>query len=206
MKNLKFNQILLFIIIFIPAIIFAQEKSTATPAPPAPPAEPNYDFSFDFEGFPEMKEQEEKALLQNLKKDLQDQLKIIKTKNKEKYFEFLQQSQFKNMRIPFIAKREKEMYERENKIFELEVNTEALATQYKSAAKSEKERIKTELKQKLNDLFVQKEEDRKQEVQKLEQELKELKESLDVRLKNKNEIINRRMQELLDEDKYLDWE
>jgi len=206
MKNLKFNQILLFIIIFIPAIIFAQEKSTATPAPPAPPAEPNYDFSFDFEGFPEMKEQEEKALLQNLKKDLQDQLKIIKTKNKEKYFEFLQQSQFKNMRIPFIAKREKEMYERENKTFELEVNTEALATQYKSAAKSEKERIKTELKQKLNDLFVQKEEDRKQEVQKLEQELKELKESLDVRLKNKNEIINRRMQELLDEDKYLDWE
>ena len=55
-------------------------------------------------------------------------------------------------------------------------------------------------------VFIQKEEIRKHEVEEWRKELEELKKSLGVRLKNKNEMINRRLQELLNEDKYLDWD
>jgi hypothetical protein len=43
-------------------------------------------------------------------------------------------------------------------------------------------------------------------VEELQQELSELKKSLEVRLRNKDKIIERRMQELLEEDQYLEWD
>ncbi len=201
MKNLKIYYIVLFFLIFAPILIFAQEK---VPAPPVQPAEPEIDFNFD--GFPKMSEKDEQALLKNFKQDLQNQLKIIKKANKNKYYQFLRESQFKNLEVPYLVKRDRDIQRRDRMIFELEIKTQALATEYKSAAKTEQQKIKNELKQKLGELFEKKEEDRKQEVEKLEQELSELKKSLEVRMKNKSEIINRRMEELLDEDQYLDWD
>ena len=62
------------------------------------------------------------------------------------------------------------------------------------------------MKAELNKLFVQKEERRKEEVEILQKELVELQKSLEVRQKNKNQIIERRIQELLEEDEYLDWD
>jgi hypothetical protein len=203
MKSLKIYYIILFLFVSSPAIYFGQEKE---PAPPAPPIEPNLDFNFDFDGFPKMSDEEEKELLKNLNQNLKDELRTIKNVNKNKYYQFLRESQFKNLKIPYLVKRDKEIQERNQKIFELEVKTQALAAKYQSAAKTDQQKIRNELKQKLGELFEKKEEDRKQEVENLEQELSELKKSLEVRIKNKNEIINRRMEELLDEDKYLDWD
>lgn len=202
MNNNKFKYLFFAAVFFISVNLSAQEK----PIAPVPPEDPNFDFQFDFQNFNTISEEEEQDLLKNVKEDLKKELKQIKNFNKNRYFDLLRQSQFKNLAFPFIGKRDKEVQDRENKIFELEVKTEALASKYNTVNKNEKEKIKNELKQQLSDLFVQKEEVRKQEVAQLEQELKELKQSLQVRMQNKNEIINRRMQELLNEDEYLDWE
>ncbi len=196
MKTSYLTSVLL-VILLAPIIIFAQEDSTFM----APPK-----FDFDFRSFPGMTPKEEKALLKSLKKDLRNELKVIKEFNKNKYFGFLRESQFKNMNFPFIVKREKLIQQREREIFELEVKTEALAAKFEKANKNEKENIKRKLRERLNELFDIKEENRKQEVEELQQELEELKKSLKVRLNNKNEIINRRLQELLHEDKYLEWD
>lgn len=203
MKNLKIYQIILFILIISPVLFFGQETE---PTPPAPPAEPNFDFNFDFDGFPKMSEEEEKELLKNLNQDMKDQLRTIKNVNKNKYYQLLRESQFKNLKIPFLVKRDKEIQKRNQRIFELEVKTQALAAKYQSAAKAKQQKIRNDLKQQLSILFEKKEEDRKQEVEKLAQELDELKKSLEIRMKNKSDIINRRIEELLHEDKYLDWD
>ena len=195
-----FYNVSIILILTFAQISFGQTSGT-TPVPPEPPK-----FDFEFQDFNNMSEHEEKQLLKNIKEDLQKELKFIKNFKKDKYFDFLRESQFKNLEIPFMVKREKEQYEREKKIFELEIKTEALASKYEAANRTEKEKIKNELRQKIGDLFIEKEEERKSHVAELEKELSELKKSLEVRMKSKNEIISRRVQELINEDRYLDWD
>jgi len=198
--NIKtISQLILMLFIFS-VFTFAQSK----PEEPEVPEEPS--FEFDFHDFHNISEEDEKELLKNIKNDLRKELQVIKNINEDKYFEFLRESQYKNMKIPFMAKREKLMHERERKIFESEIRTEALAAKYTRANESEKRNIKNQIRTELNGLFEQKEQRRKQEVEVLSNELKELKKSLEVRQKNKKDIIERRVQELLDEDQYLDWD
>ena len=133
-------------------------------------------------------------------------MKEIKKVNKNKYYDFLRQSQFTSMNIPFLVKREREQHERENKILEAEIKTEALAAKYAAANQPDKVKIKNQLREELNKLFDEKEARRQQEVAQLQNELKELQSSLTARQKNKSLIIERRLQELLEEDEYLDWD
>lgn len=194
----------LFVVFFavLTQLTFGQEKI----APPVEPVSPDHEFEFDFQDFIELSKEDEQELLTNLRKELRNDLKIIKGVNKERYIDFLRESQYKNMRIPFIGKHEKAIHERERKIFEAEIKAEALAAKYEKANQAEKEKIKSQLRQELNKLFVEKEERRKQEVEALQKELVELKKSLAARQKNQKQIIERRIQELLDEDQYLDWD
>ena len=209
MENLKYYIIVPALFLFAQNV-FAQEK-LKEPAEHAPPAFPQYeklenDFDFEFDNFFQLKEEDEKKLLKNLNKVLRENLEVIKKVNKEKYIDLLRESQFKNMKIPFIVKHEKLMHERENKIFEAEVEVEALAAKHKNAKSNEQRKIKEELKAELDKLFVLKEERRKQEVEELQKELSELNKSLEIRQRNKAKIIERRLQELLDEDEYLEWD
>ena len=196
---MKIKRVSYVIVLFaiISQTILAQEK-IKVPEPPR--------FDFEFHEFFKLSEEDEKELLKNINKDLKKELEIIKKVNKDKYVEFLKQSQYKNMAIPFMVKREKETWEREQKIFEAEVKAEAFAARYSEARQAEKEQIKKNLKEELKTLFDQKEERRRDEVAELENQLKELRKSLEVRQKNKNQIIERRIQELLEEDEYLEWD
>lgn len=204
MKNYKYY-IFALIILFSTQLLFAQEEPRA-PMPPESGEDIEHDLDFEFQKFFEMKEEDEKKLLNNLKKELQNNLEVIKKVNREKYIDLLRESQFKNMKMPFIVKHEKLMYERENKIFEAEVEVEALAAKHQKASASEQRRIKEQLKSELNKLFALKEERRKQEVDALQKELGELKKTLEVRQRNKDKIIERRIQELLEEEEYLEWD
>jgi len=201
---MKSNFKYLFLVIFVTLtqVSFAQ-KEVEVPEAPEPP---EHVFEFDFQHFTEMSEEDEKELLKNLKIEQLNDLKIIKKVNKERYHDFLRESQYKNMKIPFMGKYEKAIHERERKIFEVEIKTEALAAKYENANQSEKEKIKTQLRQELNILFVEKEERRKHEVEAMQKELVELKKSLAARQRNQKQIIERRIQELLDEDQYLEWD
>lgn len=199
------HYILTLVVFLLPQIFSAQEKPKAPPDPD-PVENFEHQFDFEFQKYFEMKEEDEKKILKNLNETLRSNLEQIKKVNREKYIELLRESQFKNIKIPFIVKHEKLMHERENKIFEAEVKVEALAAKLKNKNTNERSKIKQELKNELNDLFDLKEERRKQEVEELQKELSELKKSLDVRVKNKDKIIERRMQELLEEDQYLEWD
>lgn len=194
--------IMLIALFFFTQTLFAQEEIEA-PEPPEPDVQVDH---WEFNHFLEMSEKDEKELLKNLKKDLREDLQIIKKINKEKYIDFLRESQYKHMRLPFFTKHEKVSHERERKIFEAEIKAEALAAKYATAKQSQKRSIRDQLKVELSQLFVQKEERRKEEVEILQKELVELQKSLEVRQKNKNQIIERRIQELLEEDEYLDWD
>jgi len=201
--NKRFNLIVvLAALIFSFAVINAQTKKNK---PPKPPKLEKFDFDFDFEEF-KMNAEEEQKILKEMKTKLREQLKTIKKSNSNKYFSLLRESNFKNMRFPFMNKEDKEEIERAKRIFELEVESEANVAKYKTSASNKKQNLKSELEKTLQKLFDLKEEERKNEVKELEIELNELRRSLNIRLKNKNEIIKRRLQELLEEDEYLDWE
>jgi hypothetical protein len=201
---MKFKISTLIVILLFTAVQLV--KAQDEPTKPEEPEEPEFSFDFDFQNFPRMSEDDEKELLKNFKENLRKELEVIKEVNKNKYFEFLRESQFKNLKIPFLVKRERVIHERERKIFEAEIKAEAIAVKYENASETEKKKLKEDLQRELVNLFNQKEERRREEVEQLEKELKELKKSLAIRQKNKKEIIDRRLQELLDEDQYLDWD
>ena len=157
----------------------------------------------------EMNEKEESKALKNFSEKELKYLKTIKEADKMKYYELLNRKRFRFSFNDFPRAEmliHKQEQERENKIIGLEIETEGLAIQYKNANENQKEKIKSELKTKLNSLFDLKEEDRKNEVENLEKRLRELKASLEARKRNKDEIVNRRIRELTGENKYLRWD
>lgn len=203
---MKTRAFIIIMVLFTLAVALNAQEEPKAPKPPKTFAKPDTEFEFDFQNFYKLSEEDEKELLKNINESLRKELEVIKEVDMNKYFDFLRESQFKNVKIPFIVKREKEIHKREQKIFESEVRAEALAAKYKQAKAAEKNKIKENLRKELNVLFEQKEERRQEEVKQLADELKELKKSLAIRQKNKKEIIERRLQDLLDEDQYLDWE
>jgi len=100
---------------------------------------------------------------------------------------------------------EKELYQNERKVDELELQTRAIGIQYQYASQENKQYLKNKILPMLEMLFDLKEKQREMEVNMLEKELTQLKESLIVRKKNKDDIILRRFSELTGTDEYLDW-
>lgn len=171
---------------------------------PKPPREPKFDFEIG--NIFKMKPEEERKALSKLKTSVKEQLKVIKKYNSPKYYQLLRESQFKFLNFSILSKLDKKEHSNEEEIFEKDVTSEALAAKYKNAGNYDKKKLKTQLKKTLSTLFDLKEERRKDEVKKLEEELRELKKSLKIRMQNKDEIVKRRLHELLDEDDYLEWE
>ena len=97
-------------------------------------------------------------------------------------------------------------FERPNpEIMQMEMEIRRLAQQIKGASGTEKESLKRDLKNKLADLFAKKEAQRQEKIERLENELREEREMSNTRNRNKNQIIERRMNELLEEKDVLDW-
>jgi len=157
-------------------------------------------------GYHEFSEEDEERYLKNFKAPMRKYLQAIKTYNKDRYREVLQDAYYTNVSFPFYNKRDKARHERSQQILQLEIGTEALGLQYQNDSDANKAQIKSELQDKLKNLFELREVDRREEVAMLEMQLEELRKSIDARAKNKNEIVSRRLQELTGESKYLDWD
>ena len=162
----------------------------------------NYDENFS--------EQDEQEILKHLSSELKNELLKVKDVDQERYKELLYEcssgSYIYEGYMGYMESFEKERYETENKVNELEVITESLGIRYEHAKNdNDRQKIINELKSNLNQLFDAKEKSRSLEVEVLEKELAQLKESLKVRKQNKNEIINRRLNELIGKGDYLDW-
>ena len=198
------KKIILFSLLFalFSTMNFAQGKNDSSeimPIPPAPKINANGvdNFYKTFLGG------QEKQKLERLDKKTRALLEKIKKYDEEKYNELLFQAQFKNFEIavPGI----KDTYDDNQKIWDLELETEALGLQYQHEKKN-KAAIESKLRSKLARLFDLKEEKRKAEVASLEKQLAQLKKALNFRSKNKEQIIQRRMEELTGRSKYLDWD
>ena len=165
-------------------------------------------------GGKEMSKEEEQKLISKLSPEMKSKLEEIKKLNKDKYYQLLRQTSFFGVwsisedapiAIPgnfFNSGERSEQYKKQK---ELEINVELLALKYKNANASDQSKIKSDLSNTLSQLFEMREAQKQEEVKQLEERLQDLKESLQMRKQNKEEIVNRRIQELLGNSKYLRW-
>ncbi len=192
MKTLKY--LMLTTLLFLQSATLIAQEEFELPPPPPPPY---------FQLTPE----DEQEYLKNIKSELKIKLEEIKKNDKERYADLLRELHWKNMERSFMRMgKEKEMIEKDKQIIEYEILTESLAFEYQKASKSEKEKIKKNLKKSLSQLFDLKESQREKEVKMLEERIVKLKEKIASRKKNKDIIIRRRTEELLGENDYLEWE
>lgn len=158
----------------------------------------------------EMSKEEEEKLLKSLTPETRAKMEEIKKLNKNKYFQLLRTSfPFGVMSSGYGETAFAGLYnasENQKKEKELEIDAELLALKGKGADANTQQKIKSDLTNTLNQLFDIRETQKQEEVKRLEKRLQELKESLQARKQNKNEIVQRRIQELLGDSRYLRWE
>jgi len=152
----------------------------------------------------EVDEQDEQRILERLPSDVKADLLKVKELDPERYQEMLFNASHLND-FYIVDSFEKNRMETYKKVEQLEIQTESLGIQYQHSDAQEKATIKKNLQAKLGQLFDLKEKERRMEVEMLEIELKKLKESLGVRKNNKDDIILRRLSELIGNDDYLGW-
>jgi hypothetical protein len=154
----------------------------------------------------DISKEDEAKILAKLPADVKADLLKVKALDEEEYKNLLfGASHLGYEYYMYSSEFEKQMVQNSKRINELDLQTETLGIQYLHANAQERIGIKKELQSKLEILFDLKEKERKSEVEMLERELAELKTSLEVRKKNKADIILRRLSELIGKDDYLDW-
>ncbi|MFA3783555.1 hypothetical protein ABRY23_10875 [Melioribacteraceae bacterium 4301-Me] len=195
----------LFLIISVATNICvkAQNNNITPPLPPFPITKmPEFNY---------MSGQDEQEILKKIPKDSKDDLELIKKNDKTRYYSLLREIQYKNLYLNYFFnalsnKSETKDNELPSKEIALNIKAEALAIKYKSANPSNKQAIRNQLRATLSELFELKEKNRKEEVAKLEKKLADLRKSLELRNSHKDEIINRKIEEMLGESKYYNWE
>lgn len=90
-------------------------------------------------------------------------------------------------------------------VMELERESMALARRVRNAEAAERAQLETELRTKLVETFEAKLQARQQRVQRLEEELNEQRNFMEERRRNQEDIIGRRMGDLLGDEDALDW-
>lgn len=133
------------------------------------------------------------------------QLDEIKTLDSKKYQDLLRKTYFNRLRFRGNDPFKIYLSEINDEIMQMELQTEKLALEYKNAKSGEKAVIKDKLNTLLKDLFAKREKLKQNEVDELTKELDELKTSLELRKKNKETIIQRRLEELLGNGDIYDW-
>ena len=110
------------------------------------------------------------------------------------------------MELKDLAKVDSEAYKDSLRAIQLEDESMKLSKQYRKASgEQEKGQITKKLKTVLSELFDLREKERARRIKQLEQELARLKESLNNRKKNKDTIVQQRIDELTGKKENLEW-
>jgi len=188
------------ILLFSPKALHSQTE---------PPKPPKGELAPIHEDFQDLTKKNEEKILKSLPSGIKEDLLKVKGFNEEEYYDLLSESHnfyFQSDWEYFLDPLEKKRFEQQQNIDQTEMHTKALGFLYQNAKSDEQQKIKAQLRKELEQLFDLKEQERRLEVEMLQRELKELKASLDARINNKNEIINRRLNELIGMGDYLDWD
>ncbi len=197
----------IFFIISVPGVLFSQDVIIASPEHSEEIAIPGGEYNISSTGWfsDSLSAKEEKESLKKFGEATQKYLEVLKKNNKRKYYQYLNQGRFQlystSEDFAYISNQN----ERSKKILELDIQTDALGAQYQKASDAEKAKLKDDLKKKLYELFELKESDRKEEYERLREKLDKLKETLNERQKFKDEIVKRKMEELIGESKHIRW-
>lgn len=133
-------------------------------------------------------------------------LREIKEADPGRYNQILLENYRIMTELKELAKIDTEAYKDSLKAVKLEDESLKLAKHYRKATgEDEKGQITKKLKTILNELFVLREKERGRRIKQLEQELARLKESLNNRKKNKDTIVQQRLDELTGKKENLQW-
>ena len=134
-----------------------------------------------------------------------EQLLAVKDSRPMAYRRMLSKG-YREMRLmKELKQRDPKRYDRVAEERTLDGNSRALARKFRTAEGAGKERIREEVKKILDQIFDLRQANRVLEIERLEKKLEELKSNNLERLKNKDEILKRRLMALLGEDKGLEW-
>jgi hypothetical protein len=187
-------------------MLAVQINAQDPPEPPAPIGGVYFEKPELLNGFLKMTADDEKEYLKNASPEIKEYFKQIKSNDERRYYSLLREYYFSSLRYPLMRRTEAQMQNTQKEIIEQEIKTEALAAKYQKASSNDKAKVRDDLEQSLTYLFDLKENQREIEVKELESQLRELKDKMNIRKKNKSTIIKRRIEELLGDDKYLEWE
>lgn len=149
--------------------------------------------------------EQEKAVqefLQQTNPDLAKKMLDIRIGDPQRYQWEIQNA----LEMMHLRKQDPERFARMAKIKALEERTHELAINYNGLDAAGQEKLKGMLLTTLDELFDLREMEREDEMKRMEKRLAELRESLAARKKNKSQIVDRRLLELIGKKSYLEWE
>jgi len=156
-----------------------------------------------------MTPEQEQGILERIKKENPEEVEELMLLKKERPIEFrkiLIQRQHELERLEELKERDPERYEQNVKQHSLERRGRQLAEKYRDSKDEKvKANIKKELSATLSQLFDLREKDREEEIKHLTEKLDHLKSVLAERKKKKQEIVERRVKEMLGEIDVLIW-
>lgn len=168
----------------------------------------------------EMSQEEEEKYLKNLSPETRAKLDEIKKLNKNKYYQLLRNRNIYSLDgfystgvalydavrgEQLSAKKSDLQSDASKKQMEAEIDVELVLLKYKNADEAQQQKMRSELGNALGRLFDIRESYKQEEIKNLEKRLQELKESLNTRKQNRENIVNRRLKELLNEKDDLRW-
>lgn len=176
-------------------------------APPPPP--PGEMFGPRHGMMAPVTEDEERsalAFLRSVDPEGAARLEALKESAPRWYSISLRRTLMAQMRLDEMAQRDSSLYNRHCEIFRLDARAESLAMQYREAqTDADRTRIRRELVGVLDRLFDLREEDKRYEIERLERRLERLHSVVDERAERKDEIVNRRADELIGARDSIEW-
>lgn len=211
MKSLtKILGTLFIVLLFLSSNLFAQQRKGEPPRGDKPKQQERRPPIRDIEDLKsELGKDWEKIILAKIQAEEPDEIEPLqqeKLKNPRRYEEQLAKLWDDVRRLEKVKQEDPPRYNNLKKQLQLERDCRKLAQEYrKSKDDTRKFQVKADLKNKLTELFNLREAERAGKVTELEQELAQLKEMLAFREKNKDKIIEKRLNEMIGENEKLEW-
>ena len=153
--------------------------------------------------------EQEKEAIEYIRKVYPDRLEnllAIKERRPLLYRTFLSRGYREMRHLEELKEKDPERYDQRMQEKSLDEEARELARQYReSDDESEMARLRDELKALLDKIFDYRQQNRQFEIEKLEKRLAELRETNQKRLDNKNEIVQRRLDQMLARQREWEW-
>ncbi len=165
----------------------------------------NLKFKTKIEFTPEF---EEKVMFRLQQQDAAraHEIELLKSTEKNKYRQALEDYYIATDRMDKLKEKDPIRYEQLQKKRELEHKSHSFIEEYRATSvQKEKNKLRDELRSVLNELFDLRELDRQQEIKKLTAKIDDLKKVMNERKKRKKDIVERRLKQLLGEERELVW-